>query len=285
MNFMWTLLEMDMGLRLSPAKDVAPNAKVICTFIFWVLLFYILVLPDSHADSTKPLKICVDIDGLNSENKMPSEEKLFSGPRVRIVLEAFRQIGINVTLINDGPWKRCLRDVELGYVDFALGAYYDDERAKIFDYSDHYNTFSPSIFFLASKSLKVASADDLKKLHGCGIYGYSYSHYGLGPADLDLTLDYVSVYRKLISGRCDYFLEELEAVVNGSNDIDFLHDPLISHSVANWAKPPASYLVTKKNGPNGAVLKEFNRGLQNIIQTGVAARIWSDGMGEFPYKP
>lgn len=250
-----------------------------------VVAFNCFFVQFARAESPKPLTMCLDPGGMDSENRNVSTKSIFSGPRIDIVLEVFRQASIEVKLINDGPWKRCLHDVSLGYVDFAMGAYFDEERAKVFDFSDHYNTLTPSVFFLASKKLNITKVEDLEKLHGCGISGYSYSHYKIQPEKLDWTPDYGSVYRKLISGRCDFLLEELESVVDGENTKQFLHNPLIQHIPANWATAPSSYIITQKNGKSSAALKDFNRSLKIVIKSGRAAKLWKEGMGDLVYIP
>jgi len=257
----------------------------LCKPLAYLLFLPVLLPPVAHADTGKPLMICIDTDGLDSESKDPHPEKLFTGPIISIVTEVFRQAGKDIKLVNDGPWNRCLHDVELGYMDFAMGAYYDEKRARVFDYSDHYNTLTPSIFFLASKQFKIEKPEDLKKLRGCGINGYSYAHYNIRPEELDLTTNYGSLYRKLIADRCDYFLDELESFISSSNEIDFFHNPLIRHVPVAWANPPASYVITKKSGPNSNNLKDFNQSLKVVIKSGIAARIWNDSISDIPYRP
>lgn len=235
------------------------------------------------------LSICVDIDPPPpSAIKRDSTGHVIipvSGASVDIVQAAFVHMNQPVQFIGDLPWKRCLSEVEMGRIDFALGVYFDSERSKIYDYSRSYSTLTPQLFYLASNPVNASRPDDLKKYRGCGIYGSSYDHYQIKSAELDLGIDYESLYRKLLAKRCDYFVEELEAVVDSQSGKAFLANPQVMHGNVGWAIPPARHLVTARNSVNTALLPKIDAALEFVIRSGLAEAAWKKYMGDLPFKP
>jgi len=254
-----------------------------------VLFSQVLVFTPALAQNTRAITICVDTDPPppNAIRRDANGKKIIpiEGASVDIVRAAFSHLGLQVEFNGDLPWNRCLKEVEQGSVDFALGVYFNEERRKIFDYSAHYNTLTPQVFYLSSKPVVVATVDELKKYRGCGIYGSSYAHYQLDAKDLDMGSDYDSLYRKLLAKRCDYFVEELEAVVDSSTGKNFLAQPLVQHYPAAWAQAPSRHLVTAKNSRNSPLLLRINAALEFIIQSGQAEATWKKSMGDMPFKP
>jgi len=254
-----------------------------------VLLSQLLCSAPVMADSNRPITMCVDVDppppgqikrDANGKKIIPVE-----GASVDIVRAAFAHLGQTVEFKGDLPWNRCLKEVELGSVDFALGAYFNEERNAIFDYSVHYSTLTPQVFYLASNPVIATGVDDLKKYRGCGIYGSSYQHYQLRAKDLDLGSDYDSLYRKLLARHCDYFLEELEAVYDSNTGKKFLADPSVKHYTAQWAQSPSRHLLTAKNSANSALLVQINDALNYVLKSGQAELAWKKYMGDLPFRP
>ena len=149
-----------------------------------------------------------------------------------MVRAAFLHLGKQVEFNGELPWKRCLKEVEYGNIDFALGVYFNEERAKIYDYSIHYTTLTPQIFYLSTKPIEIQKLSDLNHYLGCGIDGSSYAHYGLNSETIDLGNGYDSLFRKLLIHRCDYFVEELEAIYDNREGLKFLSNPLVKHGCA-----------------------------------------------------
>jgi len=251
------------------------------------LLFFLLQA--LHAQTATPTKICGDPNP--SEWMTPAtlaqhpELSAVTGISVDMMRAVFNVVGKDVIFTADLPWKRCLNEVQNGNIDFAMGAYYDQERAKTFDYSIHYNTLTPQIFYLSSNPVTAASLNELKRYKGCGNYGSSYEHYGLNAAQLDLGAGYDSMIRKLRAKRCDYFVEELEIIASFKMfGKDILSEPDIAHSNAPWAVAPSRYVITAK-GKNTKLLEQINHALEGLIKSGKAAEIWKTIIATIPYKP
>jgi len=262
---------------------------VMAKLIFVILFCQLFLTSLAQADGVRTATICVDVDppppGAVKRDANGKKIINIEGISVDIVRAAFAHMGQKVEFSGELPWNRCLREVELGTIDFALGVYFNEERAKIYDFSTHYSTLTPQLFYLSTKPVSITQSSDFKNYRGCGIYGSSYAHYDLSPDVLDLGMDYDSLYRKLLSKRCDYFVEEWEAVFDSSTGKGFLANPLVVHTNLPWAKSPARHLVTAKNGPNSAMLVQINAALDFVIKSGAAEQAWKKSMGDIPYKP
>ena len=253
----------------------------------FLMLWFIAV---ANAETVAPIQICGDpnptewTETTGQLTPKPGTEAVgFSADMTRAV---FALLDKPIILIGNLPWKRCLNQVQNGQIDFAMGAYFNDERAKVFDYSIHYNTLTPQIFYLAASPVAASQLSELKRYHGCGIYGSSYAHYGLKSEDLDLGAGYDSLLRKMAARRCDYFVEELEIISSFRQyRKDILSDGEIRHVAAPWAVGPSRYLVTQKSGKGSKLLPQINQALETLIKSGKAEEIWKAHIGEIPYKP
>ena len=255
-----------------------------------VALALMLVAPLVTAATGTSVSICADPDPppwtywvRDAKNQKTT---VFVGTSVDILRAAFGKIGKTVEFKGEYPWARCLLLVEQGQVDFAMDGYFDVERAKKFTYSTHYNTLTPQVYFRTRDPVAVKSVSDLKLHRGCGLIGASYAHYGLGPEDLDLSIGYDSLFRKLKAGRCEYFVEELE-VISGYKIIgtDYLGDPDVGHAAVPGAKGPAKHVFTAKGSQASKLLPQLNKAIAALIKSGEAAAIWKKHAEDLPFRP
>jgi len=201
---------------------------------------------------------------------------ILTGASVDVLRTALSRIGLNVDFRVDLPWKRCLALVEAGSVDFAMDAYFDTERARRFLYSQPYWRLTPQVYFLAKAPLAINGAADLKRYRGCGMGGWSYQHYGLATADIDVgSFDFQALFKKLKAGRCQYVVEELE-VVEGLKTLgdDFLADKDLAHGPVHGAVGPATYLIACKDARHVALMNKLNEQLAAMTQSGETMQIW-----------
>ena len=211
----------------------------------------------------------------------------FTGSSVDTFTIAFARLGTKIRFIGDLPWARCLQMVQEGKIDFAMDAYYSAERAKVFQYSRHYNTLTPQVFYRAQKPVRVRVVADLKNYKGCGMLGASYEHYKLAATDLDLGVNtYEGMMAKLKAGRCDYFVEELE-VIAGYKKLgrDLLGDSDLLHNAVSDASAPAYHLIAAKGSAAAQMLPSLNSALEAMIQSKELARIWKKYMPDGPFSP
>jgi polar amino acid transport system substrate-binding protein len=105
-------------------------------------------------------------------NGQPSKE--LTGASLDLIQAAFDKLGVKSQFVGDYPWKRCLSLVQAHKIDFALGAYFDEDRAKIYAYSMHYFSLTPQIYTRRADNLIIKHISELKKWRGCGMLGASY---------------------------------------------------------------------------------------------------------------
>lgn len=217
--------------------------------------------------------------------RTPDQPQPLSGFLVDLWPPLFATLGVELRLIGDLPFKRCLRAVAAGEIDFALAAYHDDERAKTLAYSAPYKTFTPQVFFRAAQPLKIASRADLKRWRGCGKNGASYAHYGLVAGDLDQgARNYQQLIEKLLLGRCDYFVEELEVIAQLElGKADHLATPGLAHAPLPDVPPPAFHVVAARGSAAAALLPRLDAAFAEAQRKGDVARLWKRHAGKLPY--
>jgi polar amino acid transport system substrate-binding protein len=257
----------------------------------WRLGLTVVLLLAGLTASAREVTVCADPDPppwtywvRDSANAKTTS---YIGFSVDTFTTAFKRIGHSVRFIGDLPWARCLLMVQEGKVDFAMDAYHSDERAKLYEFSHHYNTLTPQVFFRTQKPITVTVIADLKKYKGCGMLGASYAHYGLKAEELDLGVNtYEGMLAKLKAGRCDYFVEELE-VISGYKKLgrDLLGDPGLHHNAVVDASAPAKHLITAKGGEASKLLPKLNQNLTAMIRSGELAKIWGKHMPDAPFAP
>lgn len=198
---------------------------------------------------------------------------------------AFARSGKTVAFRGDLPWARCLKMVAAGEIDLASGAYFSEEREKIYTYSQPYKTLTPQAFMLAGSAVKIQSIADLRRYRGCGMNGSSYSHYGLRAGDLDQgSRSYAGMIEKLKIKRCEYFVEELEVIahLNGGRD-HYLEDPKLRHNGVEGATRPAMHLIAAKGSPAALLLPLFDDAFQKMQKAGEVQKLWKKNAGDLVY--
>jgi len=278
------------------AFATARKMPLICISALYLSASLVLAKPAENASSAQPtaainaVSICGDPEPppwlywKRIVNGQATKE--LTGFSLELIQAAFDKLGIRTQFIGDYPWKRCLSLVSAGKIDFAMGAYFDEERAKTYAYSNHYFSLTPQIYTLRAANLVFKNISELKTRRGCGMLGASYAYYDLKPEELDLSLGYASLVNKLRAKRCDYFVEELE-IMNAarmSGQVQFSDDE-ISHAPTLGAKVPAKHLITAKHSKTAVLLPAFNEALAQLIQSGEAERLWKKHAGDMPYKP
>lgn len=213
------------------------------------------------------------------------EPRQLTGFVVDLWTPLFAKLGVELKVRGDLPFKRCLKAVADGEIDFALAVYRDDEREKTLAFSAPYETFTPQVFYRAAKPLDVTNRDDLKRWRGCGKNGASYAHYGLGANDLDLgARNYRQLIAKLMVGRCDYFVEELETIaLLDLGKVDHLATPGLAHAPLADAPGPAFHVVAARGSAAAELLPRLDAAFAEAQRKGDVARVWHRHAGRLPY--
>lgn len=200
--------------------------------------------------------------------------------------QLFRSLGHELRLIGDLPFKRCLQAVSKGQVDFVLGAYKDEERQRTLSFSAPIRTLTPQVFYRSGRLLGIRSREDLKRWHGCGMNGSSYVHYGLQADELDLgARSFRTLIEKLMMGRCDYFVEELEVIAQLElGRTNYLAIPGLAHAPLPDVPAPSLHLAAARNSAAAALLPELDAAFARALKSGEVQRIWRRYAGDLPYS-
>lgn len=197
----------------------------------------------------------------------------------------FGTMGHELRLRTDLPFKRCLRAVAAGEVDFVLGAYRDPEREQVLVFGAPYRMLTPQVFYRQAQPLDVRSKADLKRWRGCGMNGSSYAHYGLGPGELDQgARSYRVLIEKLMVGRCDYFVEELEVIQQlNLGRSQLISKPGMAHAPVPDVTPPAMQLAAGRGTAAAALLPALDQAWARALKAGDVARVWQRYAPALPF--
>lgn len=190
-----------------------------------------------------------------------------------IVKEALNRSGYqaNIRFI---PFKRALNLVATGKKDAVMGAYYNDERAKTYAYSDPIESVDVVLFAKAGKGITYKTLEDLKPYRIGMMLGYSVSP-AFDQADF-LNKEEVSKLelnvKKLLHDRIDVLVDAKRVVQafireNMPEIVDKVEviPPLTSNKLY--------VLFSKKIPEYQKLVADFNAGLKIIQQDGTLDRL------------
>jgi polar amino acid transport system substrate-binding protein len=169
------------------------------------------------------------------------------------------------------PFARCLAEARAGVeIQVVMAAFYNDERAKAFLYSDPYLLLNPRAYFLSARwpgGLSLTTLKDLERYQLCGLNGISYAHLGAAAQQVYTgAQDYASLVRMLRAARCDVFVES-EEVIQGFRLLGHaeLMDPQLASAPIPGVLPLQGHFIVSRNYPQAqALLDAINSGLQRL---------------------
>jgi polar amino acid transport system substrate-binding protein len=195
------------------------------------------------------------------------------GILVMIAKAAFDASGkdTTVTLL---PWARALEDAREGSQMGIIGAWYSEDRAKDFLYSDPIITNEIVFFALVDRGIKHDELKDLSPFNIGVVRGNSFIDRLMRAG---LTLDYANDFetnlKKLVGARIDILADEKLATIrlidakypNFKERIEILRPPLESNDLF--------FIVSKKVKDAKLIVADFNSGLRLISANGAMRRI------------
>lgn len=182
-------------------------------------------------------------------------------------------------VVSELPWARCLNEVKAGRVDIAIDAYEDAERRTVFHYSEPYYTLTPQVFYSTRSGAKVEgvrSARELAQLNGCGVHEYTYEHYDLDAGEIDRSAaNNLQMMKKLLAGRCDYAVEELEFIIGHRAHAKAWPDETDLRSFQPaWARGPKLHFLVGRKHPEAATLvRRLDAGIAAAGRSGAVTRL------------
>jgi len=212
------------------------------------------------------------------------------GVFAHIVKEAFAREGVAISY-EFYPWKRALLLAQEGQVAGSPGWVMNDERAKVFLFSEPVVLSKEVLFFRKDQPIAFTTLADLKGKALGTTLGYSYGREfdaaaKSGLFTLDPAPDDVASLRKLLLGRVH------AVVLNRAVGFELLgkftesERAQIAVSSASVSEKQ-SRLVIAKSLPNGPqLMATFNQGLAKIVREGTVRRLLEDAeAGKYTLRP
>lgn len=191
-----------------------------------------------------------------------------------LVAEAFKASGYESEL-TISSWQESLDKVQAGEVDAVMGAYFSEERAKIYHYS--IPIFTAQTGMIKKKgfpldlytSYEMLDQYKLGKLKN-GVIGETFDNYGF--QQMQEFEAVAPALQALSNGEIDLYADNLAVVRHTAKDLGM--DP----SSLELVQPPIAendlYLMISKDIPNALEVRDaFNAGLIAIQANGTYADI------------
>jgi len=191
-----------------------------------------------------------------------------------VIRQAFKTVGYDLK-IKWMPWKRALVSAEKGVVDGLGGAYYTEERAKKFLYSDSFESTQVVFCKMKDNPVKYEKIEDLKG-YKIGIgrgYGLPEIIKNADYLSFDEAVNFEQNMKKLHRKRIDLLINSKMIILDMINKkfphlkdkIEFIGKPLEEETI---------HIVISKKIPNGqTIINDFNKGLKIIEQNGYLKKI------------
>ena len=190
-----------------------------------------------------------------------------------IIREAFNRIGYDVRF-SFVPPKRVMMLVKTGEHDAGYPAYYSEDRAHWFDYSAPFAESVVGFYKRKDTHIEFETLRDLipYKIGTCLGFAYPKAFVEADYLEKEVARNEALNLRKLLNGRIDLFITDRAAAlaaINRSvpeekNALEFMDPPLEVRKL---------HLIFGKHEENKAMLKDFNSGLQMIIDDGTVEKI------------
>jgi len=244
----------------------------------WVFLLLLLVLSlDGHAVSAQKIVSLATTEWEPYVGKNLNNHGFVS----EIIAEAFKRVGYGVRYAFMPP-KRVMKQVEAGEYDAGYPAYYSEDRSKRFHYSDPIADSAVGFFKRKDREIHYKTMRDLApfKIGVCLGFAYPREFTQADYLKKEVARNEVLNLRKLVEKRIDLFITDraaAQAAINasvpeGKDVLEFMEPPLERRTL---------HLIFGKRQHNESLRKDFNTGLQMIIQDGTVEKILKKhGMGQ-----
>ena len=235
--------------------------------VFLVIVFLSTSLFFSTVVSARNISIVTVEWEPHFGSKLPQKGKMSA-----LVTAAFKAGGHNAT-IDFIPWPRAMKEVLEGKSDIVMGAYFNEERAQVYNYSDVVFHIDTGLIVRPGLDIGEQTFGSMRKLlpYKIGIVrGYANTE------DFDAA-DYLDKHiastpnlniRKLFRGRIDMMVGSFDifrfnAKKEGFciSDATFVYPPMQRHGL--------HLLGSKKISDGDQIIADFNRGLKVIRDNGV----------------
>jgi len=200
-----------------------------------------------------------------------------TGLAIDILHEYAAQNGIHLDLMLDIPWSRSLQMLSKGEIDVIAGAYFTQERERIYAYSVPFAFDDVMVFQHRQNRFPITSIHDLIGHRGArpqgGSYGDYIDHYAVNSLDMIYSPTGNRIFDVLMNGRADYvMLGRYDGMTNVyKNNLEGVIEP---------AEPPLArnevFLMFSRESPCARHIAEINLMIDKLKQNGILEQ-WTTG--------
>ncbi|OMH39313.1 hypothetical protein BGP75_04020 [Motiliproteus sp. MSK22-1] len=192
-----------------------------------------------------------------------------------IVASAFEREGYQTT-IEWYPWLRAMKLVENGGADMVMGAYYSEERSRLYHFSDPF--FNIDIGLIALKETGISQYEDLKALtpYKIGVnrgWAYTEEFDSANFLNKEYAMNQILVTRMLFARRVDMIAASLAVFQHETNRLRYHNSSEVVVLSPLLDSKPLHLMFSRKNPDHLKLANDFNRGLAKIRADGSYGRI------------
>ena len=189
------------------------------------------------------------------------------GMAVEVAKKVFFELGIELIFEKDIPWKRQQLHLENGSLDVIISAYFNEQRAKKFTYSNSYHIEKIRVFVRADKIFEFNSLDNLKGKFGLrplgGTYGDEFDEFASKHLNISEYSDRKSNMYRLYRGQKDYIIL---ALLDGLISVKkYGYRSKIVPLPKDVAQLPIYFMFSKKS-PCEHILKRVNTAIKELVK-------------------
>ncbi len=256
---------------------IKPTQRLTSTFFISLIICLLAITVSSQrasAQEIKSLKVCWE-----SELKPPYLIKDNQGQLRGIAVEWLQHI-MDIQNINYRnvllPWKRCLLNLERGFVDLVPNSSYKASRAEFSYYSQELYRTHLALFYRKGKfpnAHTFTTTEQFKPYAVGGVRGFNYSFYdGLITIDQGAS-NRKALIRKLKRGRVDFAILQREVIASIYQNAQHELTELASVLAPNNSYKSFYVLIGKANEQAAEIALQFDAGLEELHKSGAYQQI------------
>ena len=181
-------------------------------FLLTFILLYMVSSPSQIAIASSSK--CHSVSLSAHPNYPPfhwKERDTLVGASIDISGRIFENLGIDVKVSYEGPWKRVLMSIKQGKIDFIPALKKTSERQEYLEFTQNEFATNPvAIFVKKGRALIPESFKDLVGLHGSvnagDKHGYNVDSFISSQSNIQFIHGLSQNFGMLILGRTDYFI-------------------------------------------------------------------------------
>ena len=188
--------------------------------------------------------------------------------------EAFKRAGYNCE-IKYMPWNRALELSKKGKYDGALGIFYNEDRARFFEFSSPLDESRMTFFTKTGKTISYKNLKDLKQYKIGQVLGYHYT-------EEFNTANFLTKYRSystevnvnlLLRDKIDMLIASEKVMTYLINNKFPKHKPIFKKIYPQLISNKLHISISKKKNGAKQIINDFNCELENMKKDGTFNKI------------